>query len=240
MLDELKSGNILFLDIETVPLFPTYHEMPENLRMLWDKKASYLKHESETPAELYHRAGIYAEFGKIICISTGMFGLQEEKKVFRVKSYYDDEEKVILSGFAEMLSRISQKREIELCAHNGREFDFPYLSRRMLINGIKLPALLDTAGKRPWEIRHIDTMELWKFGDYKHYTSLDLLAAVFGISSPKSGMEGSQVAAAYWEEKDIKKIVAYCRQDVITVAMIFLKYRGEELPQPEEIVVLDD
>jgi len=240
MLEQLKIGNILFLDIETVPAYPSFEEVPVNLKALWEKKAAYLKKEEETPDSLYQRAGIYAEFGRIICISAGMIGMQDNKRVLRLKSFFAADEKDLLMAFADLVTRLNQKREIDLCAHNGREFDFPYIARRILINGIKLPALFDTAGKRPWEIRHIDTLELWKFGDHKHYTSLELLATVFNIESPKSDIDGSQVASVYWIEKDIKRIVAYCHRDVIAIAQLMLKYKGEELINPENILVLDN
>jgi DNA polymerase elongation subunit (family B) len=240
MLEQLKIGNILFLDIETVPAYQSFEEVPLPLKALWEKKAVYLKKEEETAESLYQRAGIYAEFGRIICISTGMIGLQDEKRVLRLKSFFNNDEKDLLEAFADLITRLSQKREIDLCAHNGKEFDFPYLARRMLINGIKLPALFDTAGKKPWEIRHIDTLELWKFGDHKHYTSLELLASVFNIESPKSDIDGSQVASVYWVNKDTKRIVEYCRRDVITIAQLMLSYKGEELLKPENILVLDN
>jgi len=240
MLDQLKIGNILFLDIETVPAYPAFQEAPEKIRMLWEKKASYLKKENETPEEIYARAGIYAEFGKIICICTGMIGLQDEKRVLRLKSFFAGEEADLLREFAVLVTRLSQKREIDLCAHNGKEFDFPYISRRMLINGIALPSLFETAGKKPWEIRHIDTLELWKFGDHKHYTSLELLTSVFNIDSPKTDIDGSQVARVYWLDNDLARIVEYCRRDVIAISQLMLRYKGEELLQPDNIIVLDE
>jgi predicted PolB exonuclease-like 3'-5' exonuclease len=239
MLDQLKIGNILFLDIETVPAYASFDLIPDNLRMLWERKAFYLKKENETPEELYNRAGIYAEFGKIVCISTGMVGSQDDKRVFRLKSFFKDDEKQLLSEFGDLLTKLSQKREIDLCAHNGREFDFPYISRRMLIHGIKLPSLLDIAGKRPWEIRHIDTLELWKFGDHKHYTSLDLLTSVLNIESPKTDIDGSQVYSVYYKDGNLSRIVEYCRRDVIAVAQLLLRFKGEDLLKPEEIFVLD-
>ncbi|HLO57309.1 MAG TPA: 3'-5' exonuclease [Bacteroidales bacterium] len=240
MLDQLKIGNILFLDIETVPAYPVYDDVPERIRTLWEKKASYLKkEETETPESVYQRAGIYAEFGKIICISTGMIGLLEEKRVLRLKSFFGPDEKVLLAEFADLITRLCQKREIDLCAHNGREFDFPYIARRMVVNGIRLPDLFDNAGKRPWEIRHIDTLELWKFGDHKHYTSLDLLASLFNIESPKTETDGSQVSRIYWQEDNLARIVEYCRRDVITTAQIMLKFKGELLLDPCDILILD-
>lgn len=240
MLDQLKIGNLLFLDIETVPAYPSYDQVPENFRMLWEKKAGYMKKDTETPDELYDRAGIFAEFGKIICITTGMIGTQENKRVFRLKSFYGDDEKELLVAFADLITRLTQKREIHLCAHNGREFDFPYIARRILIHGIFLPALLDIAGKRPWEVRMVDTMDLWKFGDHKHYTSLELLTTVFNIESPKSKLDGSQVGRVYWVDNDLPGIVSYCRNDVLATAQLMLRFKGESLLNHEEIVILDN
>ena len=240
MVEHIKIESILFLDIETVPAFPSYKEVPESVRILWEKKAAYLKKEEESPENLYQRAGIYAEFGRIICISTGMIGLQDNKRVFRIKSFFAESEKELLEEFADLVTRLSQKREIELCAHNGKEFDFPYMARRMLINGVRLPALLDVACKRPWEVKHLDTLDLWKFGDHKHYTSLELLALVFDLETPKSDIDGSKVPVIYWQDRDLKRIVAYCRRDVITIAQLMLRFRGEEVLKPEDIIVLDN
>jgi DNA polymerase elongation subunit (family B) len=240
MLDQLKIGNLLFLDIETVAAYPSYDQVPENFRMLWEKKAVYMKKDTETPDELYGRAGIFAEFGKIICITTGMIGKQEDKRVFRLKSFYGDDEKELLVAFADLITRLTQKREIHLCAHNGREFDFPFIARRILIQGIVLPSLLDIAGKRPWEVRMVDTMDLWKFGDHKHYTSLDLLTTLFNIESPKLHLDGSQVGRVYWTDNDLPRIVAYCRNDVLAIAQLMLRFKGESLLNNEEIVILDN
>jgi len=240
MLDHIKIGNILFLDIETVPAFANYQNMPESLKLLWDRKASFITKEDKTPEELYNRAGIYAEFGKIICISTAMLGIKENSRMLKLKSFFSDNEKEILSGISDLITRISLKREIELCAHNGKEFDFPYIARRMLINGISLPSLLDISGKRPWETRLLDTMDMWKFGDHKHYTSLNLLAEIFNIESPKSDIDGSKVQSVYWIDKDIPRIVDYCRRDVIAMVQLVLRFKGEELLRPEEISILDN
>lgn len=240
MLEQLKIGNILFLDIETVPGSASYQELPDSVRLLWDKKSSYFRKNEETSEEAYANAGIYAEFGKIICISTGMIGLKDDMQIMRLKSFYGVNEIEILKTFADLISRMVIKREIILCAHNGKEFDFPYIARRMIINGIKLPAILDTAGRRPWEIPHIDTMELWKFGDHKHYTSLNLLASVFGLESPKSDIDGSQVSGVFYGDMDMSRIVEYCRRDVITVAQILLKFKGEPTLDNSQIVVLDN
>jgi DNA polymerase elongation subunit (family B) len=240
MLEQLKIGNILFLDIETVPAYPAFQEAPDQIRTLWEKKSMYLRREEETPENLYQRAGIYSEFGRIICISTGMIGVQEDRRVFRIKSFYQQNEKELLESFAALINRLCQKREIELCAHNGKEFDFPYIARRMVINGIGLPEMFDMAGKKPWEVKHLDTLDLWKFGDHKHYTSLNLLAAVFGLESPKSDIDGSQVAHVYWHEQDLARIVDYCRRDVITTAQIMLKFKGQDILTPGDLIILDE
>jgi DNA polymerase elongation subunit (family B) len=240
MLEHLKIGNLLFLDIETVPAFPSYPDVPDALRLLWDKKATYLKKETETPEMVYQRAGIYAEFGRIVCISTGMIGTLDDKRVLRLKSYFAETEGELLKEFADLIVRLCQKKEIDLCAHNGREFDFPYMARRMLINGVQLPEIFDNAGKRPWEVRYVDTLELWKFGDHKHYTSLDLLASLFGIESPKTELDGSQVSHVYWQQNDIRRIVDYCRKDVVTTAQIMLRFKGEPLLEPSDVLILDE
>lgn len=240
MFQQLKIGNILFLDIETVPLWPAYEDVPEPQRQLWEKKSAYLRKETETPGNIYQRAGIYAEFGRIICISTGMVVTQDDRRVLRLKSFFDENERDLLSSFSDLIIRLCERRkDIELCAHNGKEFDFPYIARRMLVNNVQLPDIFCVAGKRPWEVKHIDTLELWKFGDHKHYTSLDLLANIFQIQSPKADIDGSQVARVYWHDKDIMRIVKYCRNDVITTVRLLLKFKGEPSLEDEDIVILD-
>lgn len=234
MLDHYPLSNILFLDIETVPAFPSFSEAPEELQALWERKALQLKKADETPSDLYHRAGIYAEFGKIICISCGMFTSDGR---FRIKSFYGHDEHELLTEFAALCNRSFYKTDRYLCAHNGKEFDFPYLSRRMLINGIPLPAILNTPGKKPWEVNHLDTQELWKFGDYKSFTSLNLLATIFGIPTPKDDIDGSKVWEVYWMEHNLPRIVTYCQKDTLTVAQIFLRFRGEPLLSPDRVEI---
>ena len=186
MLENLNIENILFLDIETVSVVPDYQSLDERLKKLWDRKSERIRQkDTDSPDSLFERAGIYAEFGKIICICVGIFRNNE----LRIKAFYGDEEKQILQDFASLLNNYYSKPDHLLFAHNGNEFDFPYISRRMLINGLRLPFLLDTAGRKPWEVNHLDTMELWKFGDFKNYTSLDLLAAVFDIPTPKDDID---------------------------------------------------
>jgi 3'-5' exonuclease len=224
MLDHINRQKVLFLDVETVPQFPDYQQLPETMRQLWDRKAERIKSiETDTPESLYERAGIYAEFGKIVCISVGFF----TQNKFRIKSFAGHDEKLLLQEFAAMLQKDFFKSNHLLCAHNGKEFDFPYIARRMLINKIKLPQMLNHAGKKPWEVPHLDTMELWRFGDYKSYTSLELLASVFNIPTPKDDIKGSDVAKVYWMEDDIDRIARYCEKDVITIARLFICYCGE-------------
>jgi len=235
MLKEVKLEDVLFLDIETVPQTPDYAQLPDDLKPYWDKKVTYLIKGDETPETIFGRSGIYAEFGKIICISAGFIVQRDGERFFRVKSFYGDDEIALLSGFSVMLNRFGAKPKANLCAHNGKEFDFPYISRRMLINGIEIPELLDVAGKKPWEVKFLDTMELWKFGDYKSYTSLDLLSKIFNIPSPKDDINGSQVADVYYKEKDIERIVTYCEKDALTVAQLLLRYKNEPIINPENI-----
>ncbi len=234
---EYQLGNILFLDIETVPIEPSYGELNAITRELWDKKANKIKRqEDETPEILFPRAGIYAEFGKIVCISCGFV---TPKGTIRIKSFADDDEKLLLSAFAQMLEKKFNSPNKLLCAHNGKEFDFPYIARRMLINGIKLPPILQIAGKKPWEIQHLDTLELWKFGDYKNYTSLNLLTHVFNIPTPKDDIDGSDVYKIYWNDNDLKRIVVYCQKDVIAIIQLFRRYRNEPLFTDEHIEITD-
>jgi 3'-5' exonuclease len=219
--------DILFLDIETVAYHPDYSLLEERMKSQWARKASYLRREeSLSDEEIYHqRAGIYAEFGKVICIAVGKFSENESGElVLRTKAYAGDDEKQVLTDFKAMLERLDPNFT-RLCAHNGKEFDFPYLCRRMLVNCVPLPSLLNLSGKKSWEIQHLDTMELWKFGDYKHYTSLDLLATIFNIPSSKEGIDGSQVNSVYHKENGLDRIRDYCVRDVVVLAQLFLKMK---------------
>ena len=237
MLENINLKNILFIDIETVPQYSEFNLVPESFSELWKKKSEIINKNAgdENAGELYHRAGIYSEFGKIICISCGCFTPENK---FRIKSFYGHDESKILSDFSDMLQNSFNTPNKLLCAHNGKEFDFPYLCRRLLINQMPLPVILDIAGKKPWEIAHLDTMELWKFGDYKSFTSLILLAEVFGIPTPKDDIDGSMVWRVYWEENNLERIVTYCQKDVLTVAQIFKKFRCEELISQDEVEIV--
>ena len=233
MLDHVKIEKVLFLDIETVPQYATYNELPERIKEFWDHKSTKIKvNETDTPEIVYERAGIYSEFGKVICISVGFIHNNE----LRIKSFAGDDEAQLLRDFAAMLENNFNKPGTLLCAHNGKEFDFPYIARRMLIHGIRLPFLLNIAGKKPWEVPYLDTMELWKFGDYKNYTSLALLTAIFDIPSPKDDINGSQVGEYYWVKKELPRIVIYCQKDVVAIAQLLLRYKGMPLIEESNII----
>jgi uncharacterized protein YprB with RNaseH-like and TPR domain len=232
-------NNILFLDIETVPQYAHYTELPEAWKSLWDLKAGYLvrNKEVETVETIYPRAGIYAEFGKVICISCGFIQGGGEQKKMTLKSFAGDNEPLILHEFAEMLKKWSLYEQRYLCGHNGKEFDFPYLCRRMIINKIPIPPILNASGKKPWEVSHLDTMELWKFGDFKNYTSLNLLSHALDIPTSKDDIDGSMVWEVYWKDRNLDRIITYCQKDVITVAQIFLRMTGESLINAENIEI---
>jgi phage pi2 protein 07 len=213
MIEKIRLDNILFLDIETVPEAADYNELDSEMKDLWEHKTQYQRKDEHTPEDFYDRAGIWAEFGKIICISVGYFVTKEDIRNFH----------------------FNQPQHI-LCGHNAKEFDIPFIARRMIINQIALPDKLNLFGKKPWEIPHLDTLELWKFGDYKHYTSLKLMCKVLGIPSPKGDIDGSQVGHVFYVDKDIDRIVTYCEKDTIAVAQIFLRLRREDLLIDDEII----
>src|SRR5690554_7630346 len=235
MIKLLSLEHILFLDIETVPQFRTFDELDDTTKTLWELKSQYQRKEEFSAEEFYERAGIWAEFGKIVCISVGFFVLKGDVRNFRVTSFHGDEIK-ILKDFKTLLETHFNKPHHLLCAHNGKEFDFPYIARRMVIHGIEIPAKLNLFGKKPWEVPHIDTMELWKFGDYKHYTSLKLLTHILNIPSPKDDIDGSEVARVYYEENDIDRIIVYCEKDTVAVAQVFLRFRNEAILIEDEII----
>lgn len=238
MLNHIHLDQLICLDIETVPCVSEFRLMPDEFRALYLKKSERLKQEGETPEEqFFNHAGIYAEFGKVICISLGMFRKDKETGTwhFRLKSISGDDEKSLLLELAELLNHYQHPENLLFCGHNIKEFDVPYLCRRMLIQGIPLPALLDISGKKPYEVFMIDTMQLWRFGDYKNFTSLRLLAALFGIASPKDDIDGKDVGRVYWKEKDLQRIVNYCQKDVVTVAQLLLRFKGLPMLNPEQI-----
>jgi len=248
MLDAFDLYNILFIDIETVPGTDTFDVLDEELQELWGIKTRQLLRrpaeeeiEYDEMAEVYvTRAGIYAEFGKIVCISVGIItkNPESDEPLLRLKSFSNHVEASLLEDFADLLNkRFNDQNKFALCGHNIREFDIPYICRRMMINQLPFPRLLDIGGKKPWETKHlIDTLELWKFGDIKNYTSLRLLAAVFGFPSPKDDMSGSDVARVYWEDRDLDRIAHYCEKDVLATVQLFLKMKRQPLLRNDQLV----
>jgi uncharacterized protein YprB with RNaseH-like and TPR domain len=231
MIQNIPVEKVLFLDIETVPQFGNWEDLDETGQYLWDKKTKFQRKEEFIAEEYYHeRGGIMAEFGKIICISVGIV---DKSGKLMIKSFHGDHEKQLLEEFGAIFNR-PKLRDVILCAHNGKEFDFPWIARRFLINGMQPPIPFQMFGKKPWEIPHLDTMELWKFGDYKSFISLELLAYLFGIPTPKDDIDGSMVASIYYIEKDLFRIVQYCEKDVLTLANVFRRMRQEELLEKSE------
>ncbi|WP_428743519.1 3'-5' exonuclease [Tenacibaculum sp.] len=236
MLNKLNLQNILFLDIETVPEVEFFADLSPEIQELYALKTQYQRKDEFTPEEFYHRAGIWAEFGKIICISVGYFVERKGENQLRVTSFYGNNEHKLLLDFKNLLNTHFNHPNHLLCAHNGKEFDFPYIARRMIINQIELPNKLNLFGKKPWEVPHIDTMDLWKFGDYKHYTSLKLLTAILGIPSPKQDIDGSEVANVYYQEKNLSRIVEYCERDTVAVAQLLLRFLNKPLVEDMDII----
>ena len=239
MIDKIVLPNILFLDIETVPQSEFFNDLPEDAQQLFADKTQYQRKDDLTPEEFYDRAGIWAEFGKIICISVGYFTIKNAERQFRTKSIIG-EEKQLLEEFNDLVKTHFSNPTFVFCGHNIKEFDIPYMCRRMLINGINIPEKLQLFGRKPWEIPHLDTLELWKFGDYKHYTSLKLLTHVLNIPSPKEDIDGSEVRNVYYNEKNIDRIKKYCERDVVAVAQIFLRMRNEPILNKSEIFSVNE
>ena len=239
---DYRLRNLLILDIETVALTKEYQKLNADLRKHWERKSSFLRNEDElTSEELFsEKAGIYAEFGKVITVAFGIFhDLPDGSLALRVKSVTGHDEAALLKEIKDLLETIFDPENLRLCAHNGKEFDFPYLSRRMLINGIKLPYVLDNSGKKPWEVNFLDTMEMWKFGDRKNFTSLDLLTTIFNIPSSKSDIDGSMVNQVYYEEENgLERIRKYCQGDVIATAQLFLKMNALPVVDEKNITIV--
>ena len=225
MIQTIPLEKILFLDIETVPQQGNWEDVSESEQKLWEKKTQWQRGNDISAEDFYlERGGIMSEFGKIICVSVGML---EKNETLKIKSFYGDDEKILLQEFGQLFNS-PKLRDVILCAHNGKEFDFPWISRRFLINGMMPPTPFQTFGKKPWEINHLDTMELWKFGDYKSFISLELLAHIFSIPTPKDDIDGSMVSSIYHIDKDLFRIVQYCEKDVLTLANVFRRMRQED------------
>ena len=239
MLKNLNYSKILFFDIETVPIKYDFKDLDERGQQLWSKKTRFIQERENLNAEeVYEKAGIYAEFGKVVCISLGFILQKDGETQIRLKSIANEEEQVLLQEFIDLLNSYYTAPDFLFCAHNGKEFDIPFLCRRILINGKKIPNILNVSGKKPWEIKHLDTMELWKFGDFKNYTSLDLLSYVFNIPTPKDEMDGSQVAKVFYEDQNLDRIIQYCEKDVVATIQLFRKFQGEALINKELIQIV--
>jgi 3'-5' exonuclease len=238
MLKNINYSKILFFDIETVPQTFDYNELDERGQGLWDKKTRFIQEREDlTAEEVYEKAGIYAEFGRVVCISLGFVLQKEGETQIRIKSIANEDEIALLQEFLDLLNSYYDSPDFLFCAHNGKEFDIPFLCRRILINNLKIPYMLNVSGKKPWEIKHLDTMELWKFGDFKNYTSLDLLTYIFKIPTPKDDMDGSQVAKVFYQDKDLDRIIHYCEKDVVATIQLFRKYQGDSLIDKEFIQI---
>lgn len=249
-----KLTNILFLDIECASAKPSFDDLDETFQQLWKLKSKYIFRDipfeditdDQFKESYQQKAAIYAEFGKIICISVGLLTHENPKDptsrpILRLKSFADHDEKKLLQDFGLMLDKYFATPEHNgLCGHNIKEFDIPYICRRMVVHQLPFPKLLQLHGKKPWETDYlIDTMELWKFGDYKSYTSLKLLAAVLGFPSPKDDIDGSEVGRVYWQEKDLDRIARYCEKDVLATVQLLLRYRCEPLLEEDQVVYVD-
>jgi predicted PolB exonuclease-like 3'-5' exonuclease len=240
VLSNISLDQLLLLDIETAPGVPAFNHLPERMKSLWLDKIAKTAPESAEGEEAYaDRAGLYAEFGKIVCISVGFFYVENNRYQLRMKSFCDDDEKVVLNSFLELINKFHIKfPRFQFAGHNIKEFDLPFICRRSVVHQLSLPLPLQLHSFKPWELPLLDTLQLWKFGNYKDYTSLKLLTAVLDIPTPKDDIDGSMVGKVYWEERDLERISSYCQKDVIAVAQLVLRFKGVPLLQPDEIVYI--
>ncbi len=230
--------NTLFIDIETASGQKDFALLSNKMQALWLRKAKSLPNPLSVSLEdlYFERAALYAEFGKIICIGMGFLYQDKEKGIcFKVKTIAGDNEEELLSRFISFINDTYKNKELSLVAHNGKEFDFPYLCRRMLVHSLEIPKQLQLQGKKPWEVVHLDTMELWKFGDRKAYTSLELLTEILGIGEAKSNLSGDKVNETYYKEGNLMVIEEYCKEDVVLVAQLFLRFNFQKKIEPSNI-----
>ena len=233
-----KKNQKLILDIETVAQSPAYRLLPDDIKNLWDKKACHIRLTAnggivDNDTFYERKAGIYAEFAKVICISTLHIYSKGGKEYTEKRSFASKDENDLLSNFADFLNlNFEALSSIKIIGHNIREFDIPFLARRMIVNGVNLPKVLSISGKKPWQVEFLeDTMSLWKFGDFKNYTSLNLLAKILNVPSPKEALEGCKIHNAFWLYNDLDAIKAYCELDVLTTAMIYYKLKQKIPPK---------
>lgn len=249
MIEHIDATKVLFLDIETVSGRATYSDLDDTFKYLWGLKApGVLKRygeeltEEEVSDSYVDKAAIYAEFGKIVCISVGAVYRDKDKRLkIRLKSFANRDEKVLLEEFNAMLDQYYPDTAKQfICGHNIKEFDVPYMCRRMIANQMRLPKMLQITGKKPWQVEHLlDTMALWKFGDYKSYTSLKLLAGVLGFPTPKDDIDGSEVGRVFWNEDDLERIAVYCEKDVLATAQLFFRYQLKPLLEDDQVQVAE-
>jgi hypothetical protein len=239
-MQNIRLENLLLIDIETVPAYPVFEGMSEEWQALWQEKVQRSLPEDVSAAEFYpQRAGVMAEFAKVICISIGYFRKNGPALQLRLKSFYGDHEKILLQDFIDALQKMdTNNNKWSFTGHNIKEFDIPFICRRLLINGLVVPPFLDFQNMKPWETNMVDTFQYWRFGDYKHYTSLKLLAAALNVPSPKDDIDGSMVADVYWKEKNIDRIVTYCQKDVVTTGNIVLRFKNIPLLTDEQVVIV--
>lgn len=238
-MQSIRIENLLLIDIETVSRQSSFAELDGEWKELWEDKVQKIVPEDSTPADFYsQRAGILAEFGKIICISIGYFRKEKQDLQLRIKSFSGDDEQLLLQQFLQTVAQMeSANNKWSFCGHNIKEFDIPFICRRLLINGISIPPYLDFQNMKPWETNLVDTFQYWRFGDFKNYTSLRLLAAALGVPSSKDDIDGSMVGDVYWREKNLPRIVTYCQKDVVTTGNIMLRFKGQPLLKPEQVVI---
>ncbi|MBK9532692.1 MAG: ribonuclease H-like domain-containing protein [Chitinophagaceae bacterium] len=236
-MQNIRIENLLLIDIETVSEYATFNELNKDWKQLWEEKVQRSLHEDTTAEAFYpQRAGVMAEFAKVICISVGYFKREGKELKLRVKSFYGDDEKMLLQDFMAALQKMEiNNNKWSFTGHNIKEFDIPFICRRLLINGLSIPPFLDFQNMKPWETNMVDTFQYWRFGDYKHYTSLKLLAAALQVPSPKDDIDGSMVGDVYWKEHNLERIVTYCQKDVVTTGNIVLRFKNLPL-LPEEAV----
>jgi len=239
-MQNIRLENLLLIDIETVPAYPVFSDMSHEWQSLWQEKVQRSLPEDVSAAEFYpQRAGVMAEFAKVICISIGHFRKNDNRQQLRLKSFYGDDEKVLLQDFITALNTMeAHNNKWSFTGHNIKEFDIPFICRRLLINGLVVPPFLDFQNMKPWETNMVDTFQYWRFGDYKNYTSLKLLAAALQVPSPKDDIDGSMVADVYWKEKDLHRIVVYCQKDVVTTGNIILRFKNMPLLDESQVLIV--
>jgi predicted PolB exonuclease-like 3'-5' exonuclease len=237
-MQNIQLNNLLIIDIETVSEKNIFENLDEHWQQLWEEKVKKTLPENTTVGELYEqRAGVMAEFSKIVCISIGYFK-KEVGWQLRIKSFHGHDEKELLQNFIDTINQMAAvNKNWSFTGHNIKEFDIPFLCRRMLINNLSIPTYLDFQNMKPWETNIVDTFQYWRFGDYKNFTSLNLLAVSLGIPSPKDDIDGSMVGKVYWQEKDINRIATYCQKDVVTVANIILRFKNMPLLAEEQVII---